>query len=796
MDAPFPIFGVRHLSPGAAHHLLAFLEETNPDAVLIEGPSDASALMASLAAEGVHPPVALLAYTGEPPIETVMYPLAGYSPEFQAIRWAVERGRILRFIDLPSGMLLSLRRARVKASREKTGQASGQGRAEAACGVRPGQPAISGQDKVRPAPEEIFHLFHNALFEEVARRAGETDFESYWERNFEHNLHSGSMRALLSLQSTQMREMAINREIMEAPGDFACNLVREAYMRREIDRIAGQGVKPEKTAVIVGAYHIQGLDPALPPMNNEDLAKMPRISTHITLMPYSYHRLSSRSGYGAGNKAPHYFELMWQSMRRNRLGDLPALYLASVARAMRKMGHNVSSACVIEGVRLAGALASISSGNRPVLRDLHDAAVTCFGEGDLCMVAEALTLADIGTAIGSLPAGASQTPVQEDMNRELRRLKLGAYKTGLPREISLDLRENFKVKSAEAAFLDLNRSIFLHRLSILGVRFAEKRPMAQENATWAEKWLLQWTPEAEIEIVEANLKGETIALAAAYELCEALDRCEDTGMAADIIRQACECGLNHIFDNALEALQRLLVDTVSFKEAARAARELSLLIHYGDIRRFDPDPLRPVLQRIFLRASLLLQNSGYCNDKSAAEVAEAMQMMERISQEQFDLVDTPTWQKELNCLARRDDLNARLSGTAFALLLEHNLVDEEDCAKEVSRRLSPGVPADRGAGWFEGLSGRNRYALLSRAFLWKQLDLYVQSLDNREFMRAVVFLRRALGSFEPAQKNSLAELLGEFWGMSSEQTAERLHAGLTEQEEEKLNELNEFDFDI
>jgi hypothetical protein len=110
--------------------------------------------------------------------------------------------------------------------------------------------------------------------------------------------------------------------------------------------------------------------------------------------------------------------------------------------------------------------------------------------------------------------------------------------------------------------------------------------------------------------------------------------------------------------------------------------------------------------------------------------------------------------------------------------------------------LSPGVPADLGAGWFEGLSGRNRYALLSRILLWKELDNYITSLDEEEFYRALVFLRRAFGQFEPAQKNSIAELLGELWGTGAEKVAEILQTELSDEETKKLDELNNFDFDF
>lgn len=763
MDNHLNIFGVRHLSAGASYHLLKYLEEKDPRCILIEGPADAGDMLRHMAAKGVKPPVALLAYTTELPVETILYPFANYSPEYQAIKWGIKNKRELRFIDLPSDILLKLKQHDQKENREMA---------------------------------DAFYQFHNNLYHELAVYFEEQDYESYWERHFEHNLSAGSFQKGLALQSTEIRDHVIDQEAEAVPYDHSYNHVREAHMRMEIQRAINEGFKPEDIVIIVGAYHIAGIQRHLPPLTSEELQKIPRAKTQITLMPYSYHRLSSRTGYGAGNRAPYYFELMWESIQADDLEKLSAIYLAGVAKELRHAGTNASSASVIEAVRLANALTALRGGEYPVLQDLHDAAITCFGGGELPVVAGAINKIDIGTAIGHLPEGVSQTPVQVDMNEELKRLKLNGYRSAVAQELSLDLRENLKVKSKEAAFMDLNRSTFLHRLKVLGIHFAEQLKVSQDSATWAEKWTLRWTPEVEIEIVETNLKGETLEIAAAYELREQLINCTDIFVAARIIRQSCECGLIRIFESALNILQQLLVEAASFKDTAHAARELSLLIQYGSIRRFDLEPLKPVLQQMFLRASLLLLDASSCDDKAATEIMPAIHVMELISQEQFETVDAETWQKEIHKLAWRDDLNAKLSGTAFSILLEHNLATEEECAREVSRRLSPGVPADLGAGWFEGLSGRNRYALLSRISLWKELDKYVQALDEEEFYRSVVFLRRAFGDFEANQKNSLAELLGDLWGTGAESTAEKLHSGLTEDETGKLDELNDFDFDI
>jgi hypothetical protein len=757
------VFGVRHLSPGASYHLLDYLESKKPKCILIEGPSDAGEFIELIANRNVVPPIAILAYTTNLPVETVLYPFAGYSPEYQAICWGKLNKCEVRFIDLPSNISLKLEEFKNK--------------------------TITNEAK-------DFYEYHNRLYEKIASHYYEDDYESYWERYFEHNLNKDTFMEGLKLQSKEVREMIIAKEFETVPYDYSYNALREAYMRREIDKALADGFTIENLVAVVGAYHVSGITNDEPALSDKDLKTVPKASTKIALMPYSYLRLSSRTGYGAGNKAPYYFESMWDAIQEKCLEQLPAIYLSKIAQELRKAGHYASPASVIEAVRLAESLASLRSGSLPVLRDLHDAAVTCFGGGELAVVAEALNRADTGVATGSLPESLGQTPIQENMYQELRRLKLTAYKSPVAKILELDLRENHKVKSVEAAFIDLNRSTFLHRLKVLNIDFARELPVNQDSATWKELWELRWTPEVEIEIVETNLKGETVELAAAYLLKERLVRRLTVSEAAEIMKDACECGLTNLFENAVSALQNLLIDSDDFKETACAARELSVLIQYGDIRRFNLEPLKPILQQLFLRTTLLLISASNCDNRAAKEIGKCINSIELVSQEMYDYVDAELWQNELKQLSARDDLNPILSGIAFSIMLEHNLVSDDDCAKEISRRLSPGTPADHGAGWFEGLSGRNRYALLSRISLWKELDSYISSLDNEEFYHSLVFLRRAFGQFEPAQKNSAAELLGELWGTGIEKIAEILQPELSEEETKKLNELNDFDFEF
>ena len=775
------IFGVRHLSPAASWHLRQLLDRVRPRLVMIEGSDDADGLIPHIVSPGSKLPIAILAYTSDTPVRTFVYPLATYSPEYQALLWCKENKVKARFMDLPSSVFLGL-------MDRDDGTAPLDQATPKEVTPTPGRddPPDEQSDAAPPMQEKPES---DSVYHQIARLAGEPDYETYWERHFEQLRADGTY---LNAARSYGEQLRVIEDFSTRNG--AENLVRESYMRRKIQQAVAEGLKPEQIVVVTGAFHATALGPDLPPMSDEELAKLRRRDSKMTLMPYSFFKLSSQSGYGAGNHAPAYFEMVWNGYNENTAPLLPTLFLTNVVRQLRAVGTFRSTAEVIEGVRLAETMAAMRN-SLPTLRELQDAAVTLLGQGDPSVVRESLLRVEVGTAIGALAKGVSQTSIQDDFYRELDRLKLDPFKTSVKRELDLDLRENRRVKSVEAAFLDLHRSSFLHRLAVLEVGFGQKLGLRQEGATWGERWALQWTPEAEIAIVEAVLLGETIELATAFKFKQRLEKCTSIAEAASIIRQACECGMTGSIELARQTLQRLANDSSDFTALAGATHELGLVIRYGDVRQFDAEPLKPLLEQLFLEGALSLVGAANCDLAAAKKMIGGMDELNKVALDYTSLIDEPLWIAELQKLAQADHLNPLLSGYACALLLERSLISNDDLAREVSRRLSPGIAADLGAGWFEGLAQRNRYALLTRLALWEQLAGYVASLTDDEFKRALVFLRRAFGEFSPAEKRSITENLGEIWGSNPDNVSELLSQDLTEKEQKKLNELSDFNFE-
>jgi len=763
------IFGVRHLSPAGAIHLKAVLDELKPTAVLVEGPADATDQLIHLAHKDAKPPVAVLAYTQDRPVRSILYPLASYSPEWVALTWGLKNKALVRFIDLPAEVFLQLHHVEA--------------------------PPEDAEPQPPPSPEEPrpvsdhTRAYMGDPFEDIARLAGEADHETWWERHFEHTVDPAAYVQQIFHFGHQLRGL---RTLAE--GDE--NLIREAYMRREIAEVLKKGHKPEKVLVVCGAFHSSALVQELPAMTDKEFKALPRAKCSLTLMPYSFVRLSSQSGYGAGNHAPGYYQRLYQARADGEPDRVVPTFLAEICREVRKAGQIRSAAEVIEAVRLACTLASLNESSAPVLRDLRDAALTCLGRGEMAVIAEALRDVEIGHAIGRLPKGILRTAIQDDFYRLADDLYLEKYLAERSQTLELDLREDRHAKKAEAAFRDRHRSTFLHRLGVLGLDFARKEKSGQDQATWKEVWKVKWSPDCEIELVQNALIGETIEMACAIRLSQKLAADDRIDHAAQVVKEAVLCELADALENARRRLQAMAVEETGFVQLSKAVAELSEVISYGSVRKFDPEPLKPLLGQLFLRATLALKDACRCDDAAARDhIRPAILRLHDVA-ETGDLaavVDADRWQAELDKVVTIDSLNAYLSGFVLSLVLPR--VPEETLSLELQRRLSLAVPPDIAGAWVEGLMQYNHEVLFHREAVWKTLDEYVMSLDETGFRKALVPLRRALGTFEPAEVRRICGLLISLSAVGGDEIREVTNRKLDDAEAAELQEqLGGLDF--
>src|SRR5262249_18396789 len=161
----------------------------------------------------------------------------------------------------------------------------------------------------------------------------------------------------------------------------------------------------------------------------------------------------------------------------------------------------------------------------------------CLGRGEAAAIRPYLAEVEVGHEVGRLPKGISRTAIQDDFHLLLERLRLAKYQSEAAQSLDLDLREDRFVKSEALAFLDRDRSTFLHRVRLLGVPFAVPADVGQDQATWKERWRLRWSPECEIQLVESALKGDTVEMAAAMALSGRLAACDRVDEAAEVVKE-------------------------------------------------------------------------------------------------------------------------------------------------------------------------------------------------------------------------------------------------------------------
>lgn len=739
-------FGVRHHSPVCAYYVEEFLRRTQPEVLLIEGPSDLSGLIPQLCAPEVELPGAILAYTEEAPVHTVLYPFAEFSPEYAAMKWAVQNGVEVRFCDLPSDCVL----AQIQQE----------------------------SDEDREAPDSRTP----SVYERMEAASG-MDNGSFWEYCFEQCESYEDFLAAAENYGAELRSFS---------GGDPHNSLREAFMRRVISEC--EAAHPDgNIAVLTGAFHTAGLKGVPFTQQDRELTeKLPAVPSKATLMPYSYYRLSERSGYGAGCKAPAYNELLWECRCSGDIRDSAAQYLAKIAQYQREHGFGCSTAEVIEAKRLADTLAGMRDGRLPNLADLRDAAVTCLGHGSFSEISLACADTEIGTKIGSMPEGTVCTSVQEDFMRQLKELRLQKYRKASAEELPLDLRENLRVKTEKAAFIDLERSFFLHRLKSLGVSFCIKKARPQDNATWAELWELRWTPQAEIEIVEASLKGDTVEQAAANDLSRRLAEAESVAQTAALLDAAFECGLPDCVKTAAFSVQKQTAECSSAAEIGRALGTLSGIMRFGSIRRLDLSSLPELMEKLFLRFCLCLPSGVVCDRPAAEQLITAVSAVNDACTA-HDFLDGARFTALLSDIADSNFASPLLSGFCCAVLMERGLIAADKLSELIGRRLSPGFAAE-GAQWFEGFSKKNRRALISRLSVWEKLCGFTAGLSDEEFKPVLVCLRRTFAEYTPAEKSDIAENIGEVLGISKQAAAEFAAGALNVQEQQDISSLDDFDF--
>jgi hypothetical protein len=772
--------GIRHHGPGSARSVLNALAHLKPDLVLLEGPADADALIPLIKNPQMKPPVALLLYATENLSKAVFYPFTIFSPEWQTLHYALSQKIPIHFMDLPQHHQLALNLAEEVEETEEAEERATPSEAGVSESSSEAPPAEArAEDQVESdveSEQDDSDSEGNALrdpLDYLAQAAGFDDGERWWEFMVEQR--PGSLEVFQGVQEaiTALRQQLENDQLYHtSPRER----LREAWMRSRIRKAQEEGY--QNIVVVCGAWHIPALAIELEKVAKDDqklLEKLPSCNVEATWIPWSHGRISYHSGYGAGINAPGWYQHLWDSEecgektqetpstenkkksaspsrshsqtrpKSSRPERITSSWLSKVASLLREEDIPVSTASVIEAVRLSNTVAALRGKPLPDLEELNEAVISIFCFGDEVPLKFIYKRLILGEKLGEVPKDIPCVPLQ----RDLERLQKGVLEAKAEmKEIAFDLRES----------LGLERSKLLHRLKLLNIPWGTLLGAGSRKGTFKESWQIQWKPEFVIHLIEASLWGNTVEEAATRYT---IQRLQETTELAEITRRIDEILLADL-PEALEAgVSRLNTEAAlanDLYQLMAALPPLATVMRYSNVRQIGASTLVHVVDTLVTRICIGLTGACSSLDDDAAEnmfnhLVQTQSALSLMQNEEY----LQLWGEVLQKLVRLENLHGLVAGRAYRLLLELHKIDPQEAAQQFSLALSTANDPLKSAGWIDGLLRESALLLLHGDQIWSILEEWLTHLRPEAFINLLPLLRRTFSSFSSAERRQMGE---------------------------------------
>lgn len=732
---PTSLLGIRHHGPGSAKAALSALQANPPDCLLVEAPADAGTMVEHIAPpitlpaeqagnrhSPITPPVSILIYDPKDLSRAGYLPFAEFSPEWQAIVFAKQNNIPVRFMDLPMEMHFALD----EAERQDP------------------QATLGFLEKMTPEERQ----FRADPMGHLARLAGYTDSERWWEAMFESAGNGAEIFAAIAQMMAALREGT-----EESPR----TLQREAYMRQTIRQAQKDGF--QNLAIVCGAWHVPALEGFERIKASHDAALLKgikKIKTTATWIPWSYDRLTFRSGYGAGIISPAWYELIFSEGKH-----AATHWMVRVAQLLRQEDLDASSAHVIEAIRLAEALAVMRGLALPGIDELREAAVTTICDGD----AEKMQLIEnklvTGQKVGSVPDTIPVVPLQRDIEQWVKTTRLTKYwenteeewlgATAAAPQGGLDLRE-------ESGRL---KSQLLHRLNLLDIPWGRLVELNRHQSAggFKEFWKLKWAPDFAIRIIEKGAWGNTVEEACVNFLTKKTEETTALPVLTALVKQTLNADLPAAFDALLRKLENLAALTTDVYHLMEALPPLAQIVRYGNTRGTDVRAVEQVVNHLVPRICIGLPAAVPNLDEEASR--EAFDKLMGVHRALGLLNVAAFFQQWFGCIAHISDnrrVNGILTGACSRILFDKKIRTEGETAVRMEYSLSLATPQLEAAQWLEGFLQGSGLLLLHNSSLWNLLDAWVDGLGQEVFRDTLPLLRRTFSRFPAPERERMLNL--------------------------------------
>jgi Family of unknown function (DUF5682) len=738
---------VRHHSPTVSAYVRRAILERRPKVVFIEGPVEAQALTPHIIDRETRPPIAIyscfrdddnvLGWAGiaSPSLEVAprfpsWYPLTAYSPEYVAMQAAAKVGAEVVFIDLPHYATIA---------------------------PKPAEPATADPKPRRIELDEL--AARSSFYRQLARAAGYRTFDEAWDSLFEADPSNQDVEAYrrdLAAFCYGVR-LSTPPALLERDG----TLPRERHMWQTMTTtLSSRKVEPSQAVVVCGGFHIflDQADPTPPP-------PAPRGTVSVTLMPYGFFRISEMSGYSAGNRAPQFYQKLWEMRDAGSTHQAIVIdHIVSVLERARKESAGFSSADAISATQHAELLATLRNRRAVTLDDIRDALVTCCVKGELDAeggaLGEAMDELEIGTRLGKVTSKLGRVPILADFHEQLEKLDLAqiaASEKVLP--LDLDLRRP----------LDTARSAFCHRLIYLGVNVGgfqrEANPLGQ--SLFKEHWRLQWSPKLEGALIERVLDGDTVEVAAVATVRQRLAAsASDAAGAARQLVASIDMDLPELVAAGQLAAGSAIDADGRFTALTSAFASLLLLDQYAEHRNLPRNRLLELIERCFDRACFAIPDTANVPDDQQADVVKGLvQLADAVLRR--DALDRSVLAAHA-ATAAAVSTQPYLRGGLLGLLVELRQMTPEDLSQQLRgyAQAAPDIRVTAGDFLLGVLTVSRTAVFVGAKSLVAAIDELLTSSEPDVFMAMLPRLRAAMEQIHDRQRDKLAQSVARRYGLA------------------------------
>lgn len=744
------ILGIRHHGPGSGKNVKAFLESAKPDIVLVEGPPDADGILQWAIHPEIKPPVAILCYQPDDPKYSTFYPFAEFSPEWQAILYARKNNIHLRFMDLPAAHQFALDAEKRKEAAEKESENNNSDEEDNSI---INNAALHNWDlapEFKSAIKNPFSLKNISSAEiplvetdiptairldpiaYLAEAAGYDDGEKFWEHHFEHRHNDEDIFDAINEAMQALREEYPRKE-------DRTEQLREAWMRKTIRQAEKEMF--QNIVVICGAWHAPALMKMPKQKEDNDLLKgLPKVKVECTWIPWTYNRLSFYSGYGAGIASPGWYEHIWKHPK-----DDGTLWMAKVARLFRAKQMDTSVAHIIEAVRLANALAAMRDLPKAGLEELNEATLSILCNGETIMMSLLHDELIVSDKIGEVPSDIPKPPLQLDIEKLQKKLRLPA--TADWKDYTLDLRKEN----------DLERSILLHRLLLLEIKWGQKS-FVSGKGTFKEQWRLQWQPELSIDIVDKGSWGNTTEEAASKYVIHLAEKTDTLSAVCRLLENTIPAELPQAAEKLILQINNLAAASGDVIQLMEVIPNLVNVSRYGNVRKTDAEMVLSIVSSMITRICVSLPAACTAIDEDAA--AHLLELFMKLNDavnvlQQQDI--TEQWQQALSVISKGKNSSAVLAGYATRLLADAKLIAGNELTKTFYYAMSTAAAPATAAAWLEGFLKGSGTLLLIDNDLWQVVNDWVEQLNVETFTQVLPLLRRTFSNFSKPERRKLGE---------------------------------------